>query len=226
MANPFRIGFLLYPHVTQLDLTGPAQFLARMSDTTIHLVWKSLDPVLTDAGFKIVPTDTFDACPDLDMVCVPGGAGQLILMRDPEVLAWLKRQGEQSAYVTSVCSGSLILGAAGLLSGYRAGAHWAYRDKLELFGATPVAERVVKDRNRITGGGVTAGIDFALTVIDAVRGSDEAKAIQLAYEYAPLPPFDSGTPDRAAPDTIARALAILQAMGAEAASYASEASAS
>jgi len=213
MGAPFRIGFLLYPHVTQLDLTGPAQFLSRMSDTQLHLVWKTLDPVMTDAGFAIVPTDTFEGCPALDMVCVPGGGGQLAIMSDPEVLGWLKRQGGQAAYVTSVCSGSLLLGAAGLVSGYRAGAHWAYRDRLSVFGATPVAERVVKDRNRITGGGVTAGIDFALAVIAEVRGESEARAIQLAYEYAPKPPFDSGTPETATPATIAAAQAILQRMG-------------
>lgn len=217
MAEAFHIGFLLYPHVTQLDLTGPAQFVARMSDTKLHLVWKTLTPVMTDAGFAIVPTDTFEGCPDLDMLCVPGGGGQLAIMGDAEVIGWLKRQGGQAKYVTSVCSGSLLLGAAGLMNGYRAGAHWAYRDKLPAFGATPVAERVVKDRNRITGGGVTAGIDFALAVIDEVRGAEEAKAIQLAYEYAPQPPFDSGTPATAAPETIAAAQAILQRMGAEAA---------
>jgi cyclohexyl-isocyanide hydratase len=225
MTQPFRIGFLLYPHVTQLDLTGPAQFFARMSDTAVHLVWKDSRPVMTDAGFAIVPTDDFDSCPDLDMVCVPGGGGQLAIMQDPAVLDWLRRQGEQARYVTSVCSGSLLLGAAGLMTGFRAGAHWAYRDKLVAFGATPVAERVVKDRNRITGGGVTAGIDFALAVIDEVRGAEEAKAIQLAYEYAPQPPFDSGTPDRATTETILAAQAILQRMGVEAAHAATAAGA-
>ena len=217
MPLPFRIAFLLYPQVTQLDLTGPAQFLARMSDTEIHLVWKSLDPVMTDAGFAIVPTDTFDRCPDVDMVCVPGGGGQLAIMDDGDVVGWLRRQAAQASYVTSVCSGSLLLGAAGLMKGYRAGSHWAYRDKLPMFGATPAAERVVKDRNRITGGGVTAGIDFALAVIAEVRGQAEAKAIQLAYEYAPQPPFNSGTPETASAETIAGAQAILHRMGAEAA---------
>jgi cyclohexyl-isocyanide hydratase len=217
MAAPFRIGFLLFPHVTQLDLTGPAQFLSRMSDTVLHLVWKDLAPVPTDAGFAIVPTDTFDGCPDLDMLCVPGGGGQRAVMADPAVLGWLARQGAAAEYVTSVCSGSLLLGAAGLMAGYRAGAHWAVRDRLPLFGAEPVAERVVHDRNRITGGGVTAGIDFALAVIARVRGANEARAIQLAYEYAPQPPFDSGTPETATPETVAAARAILDRMGAAAA---------
>lgn len=215
MVPPFRIGFLLFPHVTQLDLTGPAQFLARMSNTTMHLVWKSTEPVITDSGFAITPTDSFESCPRLDMLCVPGGPGQRPLMNDDVVLNWLKHQGEQAQYVTSVCSGSLLLGAAGLMAGYRAGAHWAVRDRLAQFGATPVAERVVKDGNRITGGGVTAGIDFALTVVEEVRGSSEAKALQLAYEYAPAPPFNSGTPETASPETIAAAHSILRAMRAD-----------
>ncbi len=216
MTSFFRVGFLLYPQVTQLDLTGPAQFLSLMSDTLIHLVWKSTDPVMTDAGFAIVPTDSFALCPDLDLICVPGGGGQVAVMQDPEVLAWLKRQGAQAKYITSVCSGALVLGAAGLLSGYRAGSHWAYRDHLALFGATPVAERVVKDRDRITGGGVTAGIDIALTIIAQVRGEEEAKAIQLAYEYAPRPPFHSGSPELASPQTVAAARALLARMEGEA----------
>lgn len=225
MGQPFRIGFLLYPHVTQLDLTGPAQFLSAMSDTSIHLVWKDRNPVMTDAGFSILPTDSLESCPDLDLLCVPGGAGQLAIMQDAAVLGWLKRQGAQAKYVTSVCTGSLLLGAAGLMAGYRAGAHWAHRDKLTMFGATPVAERVVKDRNRITGGGVTAGIDFALTVIEKVRGADEAKAVQLAFEYAPEPPFDSGTPATASPKTVTAAAAILERLGVEAAGAAQAAEA-
>ena len=216
MSVPFHIGFPIFPHVTQLDFTGPAQFLSRMSGAHIHLVWKAIEPVTTDAGFAVMPTDTFDACPDLDLLCVPGGAGQVAFMSDADIVEWLRRQGAQAGYVTSVCSGSLVLGAAGLLGGYRAASHWAYRDKLSLFGATPVADRVVRDRNRITGGGVTAGIDFALAVIETVRDADEARAIQLAYEYAPAPPFDCGTPDRAAPETVTAARAILQRMTVEA----------
>lgn len=212
MGQPFRIGFLLYPHVTQLDLTGPAQFFSRMADAEVRLVWKDKAPVMTDAGFAILPTDSFETCPDLDMICVPGGGGQPAVMGDPEVLAWLAAQGAQAKYVTSVCSGSLLLGAAGLMTGYRAGAHWAYRDMLTLFGATPVAERVVKDRNRITGGGVTAGIDFALAVIAEVQGVAAAEAIQLAYEYAPQPPFGSGTPATSTPETLAAAQRLLESM--------------
>jgi len=215
--TPFRIGFLLYPHMTQLDVTGPAQFLANMSGAELYFVWKSFEPVPTDASFSIVPTATFDDCPQMDMICTPGGGGQTAVMQDPGVIDWLKRQGSMAKYVTSVCSGSLILGAAGLIVGYRAGAHWAYREHLSKFGATPVAQRVVKDRNRITGGGVTAGIDFALAVIEEVRGAEEAKAIQLMLEYDPAPPYDCGTPERAKPDTIAAAKALLANLAVRAA---------
>ena len=197
MTQAFKIGFLLFPHVTQLDFTGPAQILSMMSGAEIHVVWKTLDPVPSDCNITIVPTHTFETCPDLDMVCVPGGPGQASIMGDGEVLQWLARQGKQASYVTSVCSGSLLLGAAGLMKGYRAGCHWAFRDLLPNFGAIPVNERVVVDRNRISGGGVTAGIDFALIVAHEVRGSDEAQRLQLLFEYAPAPPFDTGVPEKA-----------------------------
>ena len=214
MTAPFRIGFLLYPHVTQLDLAGPAQFFSAMSDTALHLVWKDVRPVMTDAGFQIVPTDTFESCPDLDMVCVPGGPGQQVLMQDRQVLQWLVRQGAQAKWVTSVCTGSLLLGAAGLLKGYRAASHWAYRDHLTVFGATVDKARVARDRNRITGGGVTAGIDFGLEVVAAVRGEAQAKEIQLFLEYAPAPPFDFGDPDKAGPDLVDRVKKRLSAAAA------------
>ena len=204
MTSPFRIGFLLYPHVTQLDVTGPAQFLSAMSETELHFVWKNLSPVKTDATLHILPTHTFATCPDVDMICVPGGPGQQALMQDPEVLEWLARQGAQAKWVTSVCTGSLLLGAAGLLKGYRAASHWAYREHLALFGAVVDEARVSRDRNRITGGGVTAGIDFALEVVAAVRGEAEAKEIQLFLEYAPHPPFDFGRPEKAGPELVER----------------------
>jgi cyclohexyl-isocyanide hydratase len=194
---PFRIGFLLYPHLTQLDLTGPAQVLAAMSDSALHFVWKRREPVPSDAGISLLSTDTFDTCPALDMLLVPGGPGQQGLMRDADVLAWLARQGAQASWVTSVCSGSLLLGAAGLLKGYRAASHWAYRDYLPAFGAQIDERRVVVDRNRITGGGVTAGIDLALALVALARGEEEAKAIQLQLEYAPQPPFNCGRPELA-----------------------------
>ena len=195
--EPVGVAFLLYPGVTQLDFTGPAQVLSRLGMAKVDFVWKSMDPVATDAGFSILPTATLADIQGADILCVPGGIACVDMMEDDDTLAWVRRVGEQARWVTSVCTGSLILGAAGLLNGYRAACHWAWRDHLRLFGAEPVAERVVFDRNRVTGGGVTAGIDFALALTAAVRGEDHARLIQLALEYDPAPPFDSGSPERA-----------------------------
>ena len=146
-----HIGILIFPAVTQLDATGPAQVLARTPGATLHMIWKTRDPVKTDAGFSIVPTTTFADCPQLDVICIPGGAGQIDLMNDAETLAFVAAQGAKARYVTSVCTGSLVLGAAGLLNGYKSACHWASRDLLTAFGAIPVAERVVRDRNRLLG---------------------------------------------------------------------------
>ena len=212
MTKPFHMGFLLYPGLTQLDLTGPAQVLSRAPGAVMHYVWKTREPVPSDAGITIVPTGTFADCPQLDLLCVPGGAGQLPLMSDTETLGWLKSQGDSAQYVTSVCSGSLLLGAAGLMQGYKAGCHWMWRDNLRLFGAEPVNARVVKDRNRISGGGVTAGIDFALTVVAEIWGEQQAKLIQLFLEYNPQPPFDCGSPEKAGPELVALAKKPLQEM--------------
>ncbi|WP_231731727.1 DJ-1/PfpI family protein [Sphingomonas sp. CCH5-D11] len=193
-----RIAFLLFPSITQLDLTGPAQVLARLGgDARLDLVWRTIDPVMTDAGFAMVPTATFDTVQSADILCVPGGIGVNAVIADDDAMNWVKQIGADAEWVTSVCTGSLILGAAGLLQGYRATSHWAWRDMLPLFGATPVAERVVIDRNRVTGGGVTAGIDFALSLTALIRGEMHAQAVQLSLEYDPAPPFDAGTPDRA-----------------------------
>jgi cyclohexyl-isocyanide hydratase len=208
MTNPLHIGFLLFPQVTQLDLTGPAQVLSRVPNAKVHLVWKSLVPVRTDVGFDIVPTDTFDTCPPLDVLCVPGGFGMADLLTDDETLHFLRGQGEDARYVTSVCNGSLVLGAAGLLQGYRSACHWAWRKYLPRFGATAVAERVVRDRNRLSGGGVTAGVDFALTLAAELAGDEVAKTLQLAFEYDPAPPFDSGTPEKAGPERVAALLEV------------------
>src|SRR5262245_41265347 len=204
MADPVQIGILLYPNVTQLDATGPAQVLSRVPGAKMHMIWKTLDPVPTDAGFSIVPTTTFADCPQLDVICVPGGGAQVELMVDPESLDFLRKQAAGARYVTSVCTGSLGLGAAGLLKGYKSACHWAWRDMLKDFGATPVAERVVRDRNRISGGGVTAGIDFGLTVAAELAGEEIAKSIQLGLEYDPQPPFDSGSPEKAGPERVQR----------------------
>ena len=192
-----NIGILIFPNVTQLDATGPAQVLCRVPGATLHMVWKTLEPVKTDAGFSIVPTTTFKDCPPLDVICIPGGAGQIDLMNDAETLAFVAKQGAAAKYVTSVCTGSLVLGAAGLLKGYKSACHWASRDLLSAFGAIPVAERVVHDRNRFSGGGVTAGIDFGLTLLAEIAGEDVAKSVQLGLEYDPQPPFQSGSPEKA-----------------------------
>jgi cyclohexyl-isocyanide hydratase len=199
-----NIGILIFPKVTQLDATGPAQMLARVPGARIHMIWKTRDPVPTDAGFSIVPNATFADCPQLDLVCVPGGTGQIELMTDQETLDFLRRQAAGARYVTSVCTGSLVLGAAGLLKGYKSACHWAWRHMLADFGAIPVAERVVRDRNRISGGGVTAGIDFGLTVAAELAGEEAAKSIQLGFEYDPQPPFDCGSPEKAGPERVAR----------------------
>jgi cyclohexyl-isocyanide hydratase len=204
MAAPLNIGILLYPNVTQLDATGPAQVLCRVPGAKLHMIWKTCDPVPTDAGFSIVPTTSFADCPQLDVICVPGGGGQVELMTDPETLDFLRKQAAGARYVTSVCTGSLVLGAAGLLKGYRSACHWAWLDMLKDFGAIPVAERVVRDRNRISGGGVTAGIDFGLTVAAELAGEEVAKSIQLVLEYDPQPPFDSGSPDKAGAERVKR----------------------
>jgi cyclohexyl-isocyanide hydratase len=200
---PLSIAFLLYPDVTQLDFTGPAQFLSRLGNATIHYVAKTKQPVATDAGFSVLPTATFAEVQSADILCVPGGISCVEAMEDDETIAWVRSVGERAQWATSVCTGSLILGAAGLLQGYRAASHWAWRQHLASFGAEPVAERVVFDRNRVTGGGVTAGIDFALALTAAIRGEAHARLVQLALEYDPAPPFDSGSPERAAPELVA-----------------------
>ena len=159
-----QIGLLIFPRMTQLDMTGPFEVFARIPNAKVHLVWKRVEPVVSDTGLTVHPTTTCADCPQLDVICVPGGPGQIDLMEDREIIDFVRRQGEGARYVTSVCTGALVLGAAGLLNGYRAATHWASMDNLEHFGAVPTKTRVCIDRNRITGGGVTAGIDFGLVV--------------------------------------------------------------
>jgi len=197
------VGLLLFPEMTQLDMTGPYEVFASMPRTTVEVVWKTLEPVTTGGGLRMLPTTTIAACPRLDVICVPGGPGQVALMQDAEILDFLRKQAETCRFVTSVCTGSLVLGAAGLLRGYRATCHWLSLDQLALLGAIPVAERIVRDRNRITGGGVTSGIDFALFVAAQLRGEEVAKEIQLRIEYDPAPPFDAGSPRTADPALVA-----------------------
>ncbi len=192
-----HIGLLLFPNNTQLDLTGPFEVFANMPGATVHLVWKTHDPVASITGMRIVPDTNFADCPQLDVLCVPGGSGVAALMEDAEVLAFLRQQAFGARYVTSVCTGALVLGAAGLLRGKRATTHWASHDFLASLGAIPTQGRVVRDGNLLTGGGVTAGIDFALTLVAEICGPDVAQAIQLQIEYAPAPPFDAGSPETA-----------------------------
>ena len=201
---PFHIGLLIFPDITQLDMTGPYEVFIKFPDAQVHLVWKSRLPVTAGGGMQITPTVTFADCPQLDVICVPGGAGMNALLNDAETLDFIRRQAKAARYVTSVCTGALVLGAAGLLKGKRAATHWMSRDMLAAFGATPVAERVVIDGNVITGGGVTAGIDFALTVAVEAFGPELAKTIQLGMEYDPHPPFDAGSPERADPALVAK----------------------
>ena len=207
---PLEIGMLLYPGLTLLDLIGPQTVFSWFANT--HLVWKTKDLVYSDTGIGMQPTCTFETClRELDILFVPGGFGQQKIMDDAEVLAFLADRGAKSKYVTSVCSGSLLLGAAGLLKGYKATSHWAARDGLSAFGAIPTDARVVVDRNRITGGGVTAGIDFGLVILAKLRGDDAAKLTQLAMEYDPEPPFQSGSPKTAGPAIVAQAMSFMAA---------------
>jgi len=208
--SPISVAFLVFPNVTQLDLTGPAQVLSRLGNTTVNLVWKDKSPVPTDAGFPLLPTASFDEIDQVDILCVPGGLGTMEIMQDREVLAWLQKVAAKADWVTSVCTGSLVLGAAGLLNGYKSACHWASVDQLAFFGATPVRQRVVEDRNRFSGGGVTSGIDFALALAARIRGEDHAKFIQLAIEYDPHPPFDAGSPDKVSPEILKRYYALIE----------------
>ena len=200
-----RIGMLLFPRMTQLDLTGPFEVFTRAPGAEVLLLWKTLEPVEADSGLRVLPNATLRDCPPLDVICVPGGPGVNALMEDAEVLAWLRQRAETARYISSVCTGSLVLGAAGLLRGKRATSHWSARDLLAAFGAVPTSGRVVRDGNLFTGGGVTAGIDFALTMVAEIAGPQAAQMIQLQIEYAPAPPFDAGSPETAPPDVLAAA---------------------
>lgn len=199
MIGTEKIAMLLYDRFTALDLFGPHHFLRAMMGAQVHLVAKTMDPVKTDLGVFVTPTKTLADCPkDLTILFVPGGTeGTLAAAEDREILDFLRDRGERAKWVTSVCTGSIVLGAAGLLEGYKATTHWLAMGALESFGATPVKERVVIDRNRITGAGVTAGLDFALTLVSKLRNAAYAQGTQLMSEYDPHPPFSAGSPDNA-----------------------------
>ncbi|MFN4166261.1 MAG: DJ-1/PfpI family protein [Ferrovibrio sp.] len=198
-----QIGFLLFPNLTQLDLTGPWEVFSKLPGATCHLLAPTLDPVRSSsAGLTILPTTRHADCPQLDVVCVPGGPGHLQAMEDTATLDFLKSQAPGCRFVTAVCTGALVLAAAGLLRGYRATTHWMSLERLAAFGAKPVSERVVIDRNRVTGGGVTAGIDFGLTLVAMLAGETLAREIQLQIEYEPQPPY-GGSPATADPAIVA-----------------------
>ncbi len=197
-----NITFLLFPNLTQLDFTGPLQVLSRLPGAQVALAAKTIAPVPTDSVLTLNPTHDFDDCPPTGLLCIPGGFGVDDAMLDAATIAFVKREAARAKYVTSVCTGAFILGAAGLLAGKQATTHWAYHDELRKVGATPVSARVVRDGNLFTGGGVTAGIDFAFTLTAEIAGEDVAKAIQLGLEYDPAPPFHAGSPDKAAPEAL------------------------
>jgi cyclohexyl-isocyanide hydratase len=203
MSAPLQIGLVIFPKVTQLDFTGPLQVFSSVPGAKVHLIWKRIEPVASDSVLMLTPTTTFADCPQLDVICIPGGVGTDDMVNDEEMLDFLRRQAKGAKYVTSVCTGSLVLGAAGLLRGYQATTHWTAMEHLAPFGATPTKTRVCVDRNRVTGGGVTAGIDFALTLVSLMLDRKTAELIQLRLEYNPAPPFNAGSPDTAPPEILA-----------------------
>jgi cyclohexyl-isocyanide hydratase len=198
-----HFGILVFPRVQQLDLTGPYEVFASVPDAKVHLIWKDCSTVTSATGLVLTPTMTFAECPALDVLCVPGGGGVNELLQDTAVLDFVRGQAARARYVSSVCTGALVLGAAGLLKGRRATTHWNSHDLLSKFGAIPTHGRVVRDGNLFTAGGVTAGIDFGLTMVAELLGEAQAQTIQLQHEYAPAPPFQSGTPESAPPSIVA-----------------------
>jgi cyclohexyl-isocyanide hydratase len=224
--SEFNIGFVIFPGITQLDFTGPFEVLSRIAtppsldvpsrfaEANVHIVAKTMQPVVSDRGLGIMPTSTFADCPPLDLICVSGGAGVVEALDDAETIDFIRREGARAKVATSVCIGAFLLGAAGLLKGRRAVTHWAHADLLPLVGATHEKARIVRDGNVFTSAGVSAGIDFAFEVVAALAGADVAKAIQLAIEYDPAPPFDAGDPDKAA--DAAKALMVQRNAGARA----------
>lgn len=196
--SQLQIGFLIYPGVIQLDVMGVYQVLTFPPNIQVHLIWKTLTPIMSNEGLILTPTSTLNSCPPLDVICVPGGGmGQVEVMKDAEILAFLRQQSNSAQYVTSVCTGSMILAAANLLQGYKATCHWAFREQLAMLGVEVFPQRVVVDRDRITGAGVTSGIDFGLTLLSLLCGEESARMAQLMMEYTPAPPFNAGTPETA-----------------------------
>lgn len=207
MADDIRIAFLLFPHLTQLDLTGPAQVLSRVPGARVEYVAATLDPVPSDCCLSLVPTTTVSEARAADVLVVPGGDGAFDAMLDPDVVAFVRRQAEHATWITSVCTGAFVLGAAGLLAGRRATTHWASKPMLEAFGAQPVDARIARDGAVVTAAGVSAGIDMALWLAGELAGQSAAEAIQLQIEYDPQPPFDHGSAERADAVVVTRARA-------------------
>ncbi len=213
--SDFNIGFVIFPGITQLDFTGPFEVLSRFAtppsistpsrfpDARTHIIAKTMLPVPSDRGLSVMPTCTFEDCPALDLICLPGGTGVVEALADVPTVEFIRQQGADAQYVTSVCTGAFLLGAAGLLRGRRATTHWAYVDLLPLVGARHENARVVRDGNVFTAGGVTSGIDFAFRIVAELAGPEVAQAIQLGIEYDPSPPFDTGRPDKAQEATVA-----------------------
>jgi cyclohexyl-isocyanide hydratase len=215
MTADFPVVFALYPNVTQLDFTGPYEVFTRVPGARCVLASVEGGTVEADGGMTFTGVRKLSEITSCALLCVPGGLGTVQALEDRRYVAELRRLAASARYVTSVCTGSLLLGAAGLLSGKRAACHWAWRDSLEAFGAIPDPARVVREGNIITGGGVTAGIDMALTVLGEIAGADYARAVTLGIEYAPAPPFDSGRPDLAGPEILAFAKRRSEAVRAE-----------
>lgn len=211
----FNVGFVIFPRITQLDFTGPFEVLSRLAtppSTSVpskfpgaktHVIAKTMLPVLSDRGLSINPSCAFDACPSLDLICVPGGPGVVEALADVETVDFIRRQGGSAKYVTSVCMGAFLLGAAGLLRARRATTHWAYVGLLPLVGARYEKARTVQDGNVFTSGGVSAGIDLAFSILADIAGPEVARALQLGLEYDPSPPFDVGHPDKASEAAVA-----------------------
>ena len=208
----YIIGLVFYPGMTSLDILGPHQVFSALPGVELYRIWKTLDPIKTDDGLMIVPDTTFANCPPLDVICVGGGLGQRAVIDDLEILEFFRKQGSIAKFITSVCGGSEFLAKAGLLQGYRAATHWGMREQLAHLGVEVGTDRVVVDRNRITGGGVTAGIDFGLTIVSILYGEETAKIVQLLIEYNPEPPFDTGSPEKAGPELVDKAMRFMQQM--------------
>jgi cyclohexyl-isocyanide hydratase len=208
-ATPFRIGMLIFDGMTNLDFAGPHDVFGRLPNTEVHIIAKSAAPVVTDLRARVLPTISLSETPELDLIFIGGGPGTTQLMEDDQIIDFLRKRAPAARWITSVCTGALVLGAAGLLRGYKAATHWAAMEILKVFEAEPVYERVVVDRNRITGGGVTAGIDFGLNIANLLHGKELAQGMQLGMEYDPQPPFNAGSPRSAPEEIVARTRANL-----------------